>query len=50
MVFVSISDMHVELVELITIRSTVLRGGNEEVAKSNMLLRVLLARRERRGW
>jgi hypothetical protein len=49
--FASISGMCVELVELITVRGTVLgRRGNEELTKSSLLLRLLLVRRERRGW
>jgi len=46
--FTNIGSMCVELVELITIRGTVLGRCHEEVYKSGLLLRLLLAGRERR--
>jgi len=49
--FASVSGMSVKLVELITVRSTVLgRRGNEELTKFSLLLRLLLGRGEWRGW
>lgn len=48
--FANISRVCIELVELITVRSTVLGRGNKELSKSSLLLRFLLARREGRGW
>jgi len=50
--FASISSMRVKLVELITVRGTVLgRRGKEELTKLfNLLLSLLLARSKWRGW
>ena len=50
MMFASIGCMCVELVELIAVWGTMLGRGNEELSKSSLLLRLLLAGRERRGW
>ena len=49
--FASISRMRIKLVELITVRGTILGGrGKEELTKFSLLLRLLLARGEWRGW
>lgn len=42
--------MCIKLVELITVRGTVLGRGNEELAKLSLLVGLLLPGGERRGW
>jgi hypothetical protein len=50
MMFAGVGCMSVKLVKLIAVWGTVLGRGNKKLSKSGLLLRLLLAGTERRGW